>query len=108
MALEEHAADPIDLPEAAPEAPQPPPSAATELLELSDHSEEPVDGVEVDRWGFQVAMARLREAGEPSEAIAVLTALRSSQPSDELLTRVAWEVRLYSDYTPGMPWDSYA
>eukprot|EP00435_Cladocopium_sp_Y103_P036243 s27_g9.t1 len=69
-----------------------------ETQELSDHEMLPdaEEMVEVDNWGFQVALNQLREcAGRPpSDAIAILTALLTSRPSEDLLSFGAWEAAL--------------
>ena len=92
VSVEQPLESPETAPTAPPEAPEAPVAAPPAVELEASESEELGESVEVDRWGFQVALGRLREAPEPSEAIAVLLALRNSQPSEQLLTRVAWEV----------------
>ncbi|CAL1134701.1 unnamed protein product [Cladocopium goreaui] len=87
----------VDIPRTASQAVSPV-QIDLETQELSDHEILPdaEEMVEVDHWGFQVALSQLREcAGRPpSDAIAILTALLASRPSQELLSFGAWEAAL--------------
>lgn len=80
-------------------------AASPERVELSDAEGEAPTGegdeaepVEVDIWGFQMAMDQFREAaggkGEPGDALAVLKMLLTSKPSPQLLAEGSWEAVL--------------
>lgn len=80
-------------------------AASPERVELSDAEGEATtregddaEPVEVDIWGFQMAMDQFREAaggmGEPGDALAVLKMLLTSKPSAELLADGSWEAVL--------------
>ena len=78
-----------------------PEAESVDQVELSDEERDGSDGsdgsdamVEVDIDGFQIALAQLRDASDPRDALAVLGALRSSQPTTELLEWGAWEAAL--------------
>mmetsp|Transcript_45076 Transcript_45076/g.97908 ORF Transcript_45076/g.97908 Transcript_45076/m.97908 type:complete len:498 (+) Transcript_45076:64-1557(+) len=80
--------DSLDSPEVAPEV--------IAIEEDDDElSEAEVDGLELDEWGFGLAMERLADSdAEPDDKVAVLQALLSSRPTGELLSSESWEAAL--------------
>eukprot|EP00933_Yihiella_yeosuensis_P071707 TRINITY_DN7993_c0_g1_i2.p1 TRINITY_DN7993_c0_g1~~TRINITY_DN7993_c0_g1_i2.p1 ORF type:complete len:453 (-),score=111.92 TRINITY_DN7993_c0_g1_i2:71-1429(-) len=73
--------------------------SASEEVEDDSVSEEEArnveeDHLEVDEWGFQLAMEQVREATSIEDARAVLQALLHSRPSKEFLKAGSWSQAL--------------
>eukprot|EP00438_Fugacium_kawagutii_P008304 Skav206327 [mRNA] locus=scaffold1420:200631:208523:- [translate_table: standard] len=55
---------------------------------------EPEEVMEVDEWGFQMAMDQVAEAASPEDAAAVLEALLKSKPCEDFLKAGHWKSKL--------------
>ncbi|CAK9044373.1 unnamed protein product, partial [Durusdinium trenchii] len=65
--------------------------AKKEKQENEKANVESEDLMEVDAWGFQMAMDQVKEAACPEDGAAVLEALLKSKPSEEFLKEGSWE-----------------
>jgi len=85
----------------SPESTQPKDVAETDKATQAKFSTEPGTGasdeLEIDEFGFEMALEQLREAPTPEDAAAVLEALLRSEPSRDLLEAGDWETALGPD-----------
>ncbi|CAE7648885.1 YDR541C, partial [Symbiodinium sp. CCMP2456] len=65
--------------------------AAAEAAKPAESEEE---GMEVDEWGFQMALDQVKEAACADDALAVMEALVDSKPSAEFLEAASWSTKL--------------
>lgn len=68
--------------------------AEAPAAEAAKPAESEEEGMEVDEWGFQMALDQVKEAACADDALAVMEALVDSKPSAEFLEAASWSTKL--------------
>lgn len=69
-------------------------AAEAPVAEAAKPAESEEEGMEVDEWGFQMALDQVKEAACADDALAVMEALVDSKPSAEFLEAASWSTKL--------------